>query len=239
MAWSDVEKEYVKKNAKSMSAKELADGLTERYSSQKSTNTVREMAKKLGIPPRGSGGRHNWTTKELEFVDQNKDTMSIGEMANKLRVGAKSVKARMYKQNNNKQMTQVSPWVANMLRPILNGGLSLFDLSCQMQKQGKIVEIRNNNEHLMALFSRDRRPQEVEAIKIPVIKCKRHPEQNRFDKFNTERTQVWSNGMNIASVDGGAPSTKKVTVICPVCKRVLWTSGVVDLHTRITAKKEE
>ena len=78
----------------------------------------------------------------------------------------------------------------------------------------------------------------MDEIRIPRLKCNKHPDQKLFDKFTSTKVQVYFSGYHVPKKDA-EPITKKVSVLCPICHEVVWSSDVIRFSTRVGAGTEE
>lgn len=158
MAWEKEEESFLRENGASMTVRELRKGLEpvseSLLSYAKSASNIRGKCKAMGIEPL-SDGKRAWTLSDYRFLEENKNHMSNAAMAAALDRSYRSVVAKCRVEGAAKEfeMKQVTPWMPSMLKSVptkgkTGKGKSIFDLSVEMYRAGKIVEIVERSQRV-------------------------------------------------------------------------------------------
>ena len=153
--WSDAEKQFLKDNAETMTAKELAAEIWKHFGIRKSVDTVRGMCKSAGIVPKRAD-RNRWTEVELDYLSKNRHKR-VKELSRHLGRGEKAITIKIHKQGFlYGRMKRVTPWMTTMMETIPDVGKSIYDISIELHQAGRKVEIEQNARKQMAVFCRER-----------------------------------------------------------------------------------
>lgn len=153
--WSDAEKQFLRDNAASMTAKELVSEIWKQFRDKKTPEATRGMCRSMGFLPKVDE-RNRWTKTELDFLSKNRHRR-VKELSKHLGRGEKAITVKIHSQGFlYGRMERVTPWMTTMVENIPGKGKSIYDISTELHQAGRKVEIESNGQKEMAVFCRER-----------------------------------------------------------------------------------
>jgi hypothetical protein len=148
--WTDEEEAFLFEHAPDMTPPELEEALNKSVAvTTRTCAAISRKCKVLGIKWRYAQ-RGPWSQEDIQFLKDNHEKLGIHGVALALKRDSISIREMLEtgQLESEKRVTcrkQVTPWMDTMLVTIPKIGKTIYDLSQELYKEGRKIEIRKKH----------------------------------------------------------------------------------------------